>query len=138
MLELGFDLADLAHQFGPPLQLGRRVGRDRGLVVVVQEGEQPVILFLRQRVELVAVALGTLNRQAEDAFADRVHPVEHRFHPELFGIDATFLVDHRVPQVAGGDLLVLGGRGQLVAGQLLDDELVVGQVAVQGATTQSR
>ena len=65
-------------------------------------------------------------------FADGVHAVEHRLHAELLGIDAAFLVDHRVAQKAGGDDLVLRGVGQQVAGELLDDELVVGQVAVEG------
>ena len=81
----------------------------------------------------MAVALGTLDRQAEDALADAVHPVEHRLHPELLGIDAPFLVDHRVAEEARGDDLVLGRAREQVAGDLLDDELVVRQVAVQGA-----
>ena len=78
--------------------------------VVVQEGEHPVVLFLRERVELVVVALGALDRQAEDALADGVHAVEHRLHAELLGVDAAFLVDHRVAQEAGGDELVLRRR----------------------------
>ena len=70
---------------------------------VVEEGEQPIILLLRERVELVVVALGALDGQAQDALADGVHAVEHGLHAELLGIDAAFLVDHRVAQEAGGD-----------------------------------
>ena len=77
------------------------------------------------------VALGALDGEAEDALADGVHAVEHGFHAELFGIDAAFLVDHRVAQEAGGDDLILRGMRQQIAGDLLDDELVVRQVAVE-------
>ena len=108
-----------------------RVDRDVRLVGVVQEGEHPVVLFLRERVVLVVVALGALDRQAEDALADGVHPVEHRLHAELLGVDAALLVDHRVAEEAGGDDLVLRRVRQQVAGDLLDDELVVRQVAVE-------
>ena len=110
VLQLGLDLVDLAEDLGPLHLLVGRVDRDVRLVGVVQEGEHPVILFLRERVELVAVALGALDRQPEDALADRVHAVEHRLHAELLGIDAPFLVDHRVAQEAGGHELVLRRR----------------------------
>lgn len=42
------------------------------------------------------------------------------------------LVEHGVAEEAGGDDLVLGRVGEQVAGVLFDDELVVGQVAVEG------
>ena len=113
-------------------QLLGRVDDGLGLVVVVQEGEEPVVLLLGDRVVLVRMALGALDGQAEDALADGVHAVEHGLHAELLGVDAPFLVDHRVAEEAGGDDLVLRGARQLVAGDLLDDEPVVGQVAVQG------
>ena len=67
---------------------------------VVEEREHPVVLFLRQRIVLVVVALGALDGQAEHALADGVHAVEHGLHAELLGIDAAFLVDHRVAQEA--------------------------------------
>ena len=49
-----------------------RVHRDVGFVGIVEISEHPVILLLRQRVVLVAMALGTLDGQAQDAFADAV------------------------------------------------------------------
>ena len=100
---------------------------------VVQEGEDAVVLLLFERIELVVVALRALNGDPEDPLPDRVHTVEHGFHPELLRVDSTFLVDHRVAQKAGGDDLVLRRSGQEVARNLLDDELVVGQVAIQSA-----
>ncbi len=106
---------------------------------IVQKREHPVILFLRERIELVVVALRALDGEAENAFADGVHAVEHRLHAELLGIDAAFLVDHRVAQKAGGHDLILRGVRQQIAGDLLDDELVVRQIAIERALiTQSR
>ena len=89
------------------LLLFRRVDDPLGFVVVVEEGEEPVVLFLRDRVELVVVALGTRDGQSEDGLAERVHAVEHGVHPELLGIDTPLLVEHRIPQKAGRDDLIL-------------------------------
>ena len=99
---------------------------------VVEEGEDAVILFLLEGIVLVVVALGALDGDAEDTFADGVHAVEHGLHAELLGVDAALFVDHRIAQEPGGDALVLGGVRQQVAGDLLDDELVVGQVVIEG------
>jgi hypothetical protein len=116
-----------------PLHLLRgRIDRDVRFVRVIQEREHPVILFLRERIVFMVVALRALNGHAENALADGVHAVEHRLHAELFGLDAAFFVDHRIAQKAGGDFLILRGIRQQIAGNLVDDELVVGQVAVEG------
>ncbi len=78
------------------------------------------------------VTLRALERKTERAFADDIETVEHRFHAELLRDNRAFLVDHAVAEEAGGDELGLRAVGQEVAGDLLDQELVVGQVAVQG------
>ena len=123
--EVLLELADLPALLGQLHQVAGRVDRLAAFMVVVQEGEQLVVVLLKDRIELVVVALGALDGQAEDALADGVHAIEHRLHAELLGIDAAFLVDHRVPQVAGRHDLILRGVRQLVAGDLLDDEPVV-------------
>src|SRR5262249_4522869 len=56
-----------------------------------------------------------------------------RLDAELFLIDTALLVGQRVAVKAGGDLLLQSGLRQQVASQLLDDELVIGQVAVESA-----
>ena len=99
---------------------------------IVQKGKHPVVLFLSERVELVVMALSTLNRDTQDALADGVHTIEHGFHPELLRVDASFLVDHRIAEKASGDDLILRRFRQQIAGQLFDDELIVRQVAVEG------
>ena len=77
------------------------------------------------------VALRALNGQPENTLADAIHAVEQSFHAELLGIDAAFLVQHRIAQKSGGDPIVLSGMRQLIAGDLFDDEAVVGQVTVE-------
>ena len=76
--------------------------------------------------------MGTLDGQTQNPLADGVHPIEHRFHAKLFGIDAAFLVNHGIPQEPRGNDLILGRLGQEIAGNLLDDELVVRQITVEG------
>ena len=51
----------------------------------------------------MVVALRALNREAQDAFADAVHSVEHCFHAELLRIDATLLIEHGVAEKPGGE-----------------------------------
>src|SRR5262249_21127873 len=52
-----FKVAHLAEEVGSFLLLGGRVSDNRGLVIVVQEGEHFVILFLRDWIEFVRMAL---------------------------------------------------------------------------------
>ena len=131
MPQVGFDLAHLASEFGHLHLVVRRINDALRLVVIVDERKHPVVLLLRERIELVVVTLGALDGEAQHALADGVHAVEHRIHAELLRIDSAFLVDHRVAQKAGGDNLFLRRVWQLIARQLLDDELIVRQVAVQ-------
>ena len=108
MLEASLGLAHLAEEIRRlHLLLGRVDDRLR-LVVVIEECKKAIILLLRKRIELVSVTLGALDGQAEDAFTDAVHAIDHGVHAELLGIHAAFFVEHRVPQEAGGDDLVLG------------------------------
>ena len=83
-------------------------------------------------VELVVVALGASNAQAEQGRSGGGHAVEHRFNAELFGIDAALLVDLGVAVEAGGHALSEGGLGQEVSGELLDEELIEGLIGVEG------
>ena len=100
-------------------------------MVVVEEREEPIVLLLGHRVVLVVMALTALNRQPEHRFADRIHAVEHRVHAELLRIHAPFFVKHRMSQEAGCDELILCRIRQEVASELLDQELVIRQIAIE-------
>ena len=73
---------------------------------VVEVGEQPVVVLLRERVVLVVVALHTLHRGAEPDRAGRVDAVDHLVGAVLFRIDARLDVAGRQPVKAGGNLLI--------------------------------
>ena len=126
---LGHPCPDRADLF----ELGGRVDRGAGLVGVVEEGEQAEILLVRERIELVGVALGTLGGDPEHCLAEAVDPVEHLDHPELLRNDRPLFVEHAVAQITGGHDLILRGIREQVAGHLLDHEAVVGKIAVEGA-----
>ena len=129
--ELLLLLADLPGQLVPQALLGRAVGDHRRFMVVVQEGEEPVVLLLRHGVVLVIVALGALDGDAQHRLADAVHAVDQAVDAELLGVRTALLVEHRVAQEPGRHALGFGGLGQQVAGDLLDQEAVVGQVPVE-------
>jgi hypothetical protein len=77
----------------------------RGLVLVVQEGEELVVLLLLDGIELVVVALRAADGEAEPDGAGRRHAVEDAVDAELLLVDAALLIDLRVAMEAGGDLL---------------------------------
>ena len=54
---------------------------------VLASGKTPA--GMRERVVFVRVTLGALQGEPQYRLADRVHPVVHRLHAELLGIDAT-------------------------------------------------
>ena len=110
--------------------LGRRHFDER-LVIVVQEREELEVLALQKGIVFVVVALAAIDGEAEPRFAYGVHAVNHRFGAELLGLDAAFLVEHRVAQKTGRDALVKRRVRQQIAGELLQAELVERQVAVE-------
>ena len=62
-----------------------------GLVDAVEEAEELIIFFLGDRIVLVAVAAGALERQAEERGREGVGPVGDVLDAELF-LDASPLV----------------------------------------------
>ena len=103
----------------------------RRLVLIVEEGEEAVVFLLLDGVELVVVALGAADGQAEPDVAGGGHAVEDAVDAELFLVDAALLVDLRVAMETGGDALGLGRVRQEVAGELLDGELIKGHVLIE-------
>ena len=78
------------------------------------------------------MALGALDSQAEHAFPYRIHAVKHRIHPELLRIRAALFIQHGVAEKSRRHLLVLRRLWQQVPGELFDNKLVVGEIAIKG------
>ncbi len=93
---------------------------------VVEEGVEPVIVLLRDRVELVVVALGAGDGEPQEDGAGRVHAIDDVGGVILFGDRASLEIEHVVAVESAGDLLRDGGVRQKVARELFDDEAVVG------------
>ncbi len=104
-----------------------------GLVDAVEERAQRVVVALRDRIELVVVAAGALERQAQHRRAERVDAIRDVFLAELL-LDAAAFVRLAVQAVERGRQALLVGRvRQQIAGQLPGEETVVGQVLREGA-----
>ena len=88
----------------------------------MEEGVELVILALGDRVELVVVALGAADGQAEPDGARGVDAVDDVGGLVLGGDRAALVVDHVVAVEPAGDLLLERGVRQQVAGKLLDGE----------------
>ena len=99
---------------------------------VVEEGHQLVVLALAERVVLVIVTLAAADGQSEKDRAGGVHAIDDRFDAELLGVGPALFVDKRVAVKSGRDDLVEPRVGEHVTGELLDDELIERQVAVEG------
>ena len=109
-----------------------------GLGDVTKQREEGVELTLRERVIFVVVATGTADRKAEPGLAGRLDAIDDRLHPPLLGDDPPFAIDPVIAVKAGGDdrvarrrLVARHGRKH-VAGELVDRELIEGEVAVVG------
>ena len=109
---------------------GRR-NRHLGFVGVIEQRHELVIVAMRNRVELVRVALGAADRQPEPGRPGRGHAVGHRVEAEFERVDSPFLVEHRVSVKARRHLLRNPGVRQHVAGKLLDRESIKRQIGVQ-------
>ena len=101
-----------------------------GIVDVIEEREELIILPLRDRVELVRMALGTTERQSEEDGADQVDPIDGHLEPDVLVFEGA--VGHHGAEKARGDRLVDRCAGQEVTRELLDHEPVEREVAVKG------
>ncbi len=139
-LQLFFESCDLGLPAGCLLFLLRRIDFEERAFVpavcvsrVIKEREEPEILFLRDRVVLVAVALGAGDRRAHPHGHRRVHPVHDGDVAELLVVGAAFVVRQCVPMKRRRDELFVRGVGQQIARDLFDGKLIEGLVGVQRA-----
>src|SRR5262249_33278385 len=76
-------------------------GGNVGLDVAVEEGEELVVLALRQGVVLVVVTLSAAERQAEPDAGGGVDAIDDGLDAELLAIDAALAIGERVAVEAG-------------------------------------
>ena len=98
---------------------------------LVEEGVEAEVVLLRDRVVLVVVALPARHRQPEERRRGRLHAIGDVHDLILLGDRAALVVQHVVAVEPGGDQLVGARVRQEVAGEHLDDHLVVRLVPVQ-------
>ncbi len=95
-------------------------------------GLEPVVVFLRDRLELVVVAAGTADRQTEERRADDVGPLREHLVAAEGDLGIARVSPHRAEPVEDRRGLALGiARLDLVAGDLLGQKPVERLVAVQ-------
>ena len=98
----------------------------------IEVGVELVVVLLADRVELVVVALRAGEGQAQDGFAQRLHAVRVVVEQVLRGDRATLVGVHVVALEARRDQLGVRRVRHEVAGELLEQEAVVGLVVVEG------
>ena len=106
----------------------------------LEEGAEGVVIGLWDRVVAMVVALGTADGEPEERTGHNRERVGHDPVAAL-GIPSAGRPVGRHPQEAGGRQpldrlrreLGMGGRDELVAGELLDEEAIQRQVGVEGA-----
>src|SRR5438477_1961849 len=97
-----------------------------------RSGEHPVVVLLREGVELVAVALRAGESGPEPDGGGGVDAVHERLVARLLDVDPALLVEQRVAVEAGGDPRLGRRVREHVARDLLDRELAERHVRVEG------
>ena len=97
----------------------------------VEEGEETVELGLGDGVVLVIVTTRAADREPHPGGRNGVDAIDGVLDPELVGDGSAFAVDAVVSKEAGGQLLLRTRLREQIPGQLLDRELVEGQILVQ-------
>src|SRR6266705_1634168 len=101
------------------------------LVDTVKESREAVIITLLDRVKFVIMAMGALESERQDRRAEGVNPVGDVFCPPFFFDAAAFVGLAMEPIESGGQPLLTSGIGQEIAGELLDQEPIIGKVPVE-------
>ena len=78
------------------------------------------------------MALGTAEREPHPGGAGGADTVDHGVEAVFVRVGTAFFVEHRIAVEARGDEIVGRSAGQEVAGELLDAELVVREISVEG------
>ena len=98
---------------------------------LVEEGEEAIVIALRDGVELVIVAACALQRKSERGHTQRAHSVHDILDAVFLVDDAALGVDDVVAAEARGDFLLQRRLRQQIARELLGEKTVVGQVGIE-------
>ena len=109
-----------------------RLGAVAAIRRVVENRVESVVIFLRDRIVFVRVALGAHHGEAEPCGGRGRHPVLDRLGAIFLVVTAALVVRLGVAVKTSGDLLLQRGVWQQVACQLFDGELVERHVSVEG------
>src|SRR5262245_60955795 len=85
---------------------------------IVKEGEEPIKIALRERIELVVMAAGTDESLSEPDGGCCFNPIGAIFREKFLGNDPAFLINHLIAVETSGDALVEGGAGKKVPREL--------------------
>jgi hypothetical protein len=102
-----------------------------GLVGVVEQRHDAVVVGVQDGIVFVRVALAAVQREAHPGRAGDADAVHHRVKAVFIRVDAAFFIQHRVSMKPGGDDVLRRGIRQHVSGELLDAELIEGHVIIQ-------
>jgi len=103
-----------------------------GLRHLVEDVVEREVVGLLERVELVVVAARAIEGQAEPDGGGGLDAVEDVFDARLLGDAAALAVEHVVAVKTTRDFLLARSRGEEIAGELFDGELVERHVGVEG------
>ena len=78
------------------------------------------------------MALGAAERESHPGGAGGADTVDHGVEAVFVRVGAAFFIEHRIAMEARGDEVVGRSAGQEVSGELLDAELVVREIGVEG------
>ena len=98
---------------------------------VIEEGEELIKFPLRNGIVFVVVAAAAIEREREPREAGGLDAVDDVLDAPFLGDEAALAVDAVVAMKACGDGLRARGRGQQVAGDLVDRELIEGFVFIE-------
>ena len=99
---------------------------------LVQDCKEAIVLFMRDRVVFVGVALSTSHGHPHPDLHGGVDPIDNGRDTKLLIVCAAFAVRHGIAMKCRGDQLVLGGVIQHVSRNLLNREFIERHVRVQG------
>ena len=99
---------------------------------LVEDIVKSKVVGLLERVEFMVVATGAIEGEAEPDSRRGLDAVEDVFDARFLGDATALAVEHVVAVETARDFLRLGGVGDEIAGELLDGELVVRHVRVEG------